>query len=435
MKEGDRVKLSAVIPSQHFTEPPPRFTEASLVKALEEYGIGRPSTYASIISTLRDREYVDIESRRFTADRHRQDRQPLPHAVLHHLRRLRLHREDGETRSTRVATGEQEWVPLLDRFWKPFIKLVKHTETSVSREEVAMARDLGHRPRERQADERAHGPLRTLRADRHQGRRGEAALRGPAARPKDGRHHARGGAVPVPAAAQARTDAPRARRSRQHRPLRTLREIRREVRLAQDRRSLHRHAGARARGDPREGDRRRQPPDPGFSGRRHPGAQRPLRTLHHGQDPQRQDSEGPRPEEPDTRGVPGTVGGGTRTRASATSGDARTPRVVRPQRPTAHPPRRIRRPPRPKRPARARRPLRPLPQRRRRRCARPRGSPRRDRKRPPRSGRPPKLRPRLRPPPRRSAGRANAHGRHLGNAGGSVRDGCGGGAPLSARFA
>ena len=67
MTEGDRVKLLEVIPSQHFTEPPPRFTEASLVKALEEYGIGRPSTYASIISTLRDREYVEIESRRFTA--------------------------------------------------------------------------------------------------------------------------------------------------------------------------------------------------------------------------------------------------------------------------------------------------------------------------------------------------------------------------------
>src|SRR5258708_3174230 len=67
MKEGDRVKLVGIVPSQHFTEPPPRFSEASLVKALEEYGIGRPSTYASIISTLRDRQYVDIESRRLTS--------------------------------------------------------------------------------------------------------------------------------------------------------------------------------------------------------------------------------------------------------------------------------------------------------------------------------------------------------------------------------
>ncbi|MGH8230360.1 MAG: type I DNA topoisomerase, partial [Steroidobacteraceae bacterium] len=67
MQAGDTVKLLSVQPQQHFTEPPPRFTEASLVKALEEYGIGRPSTYASIISTLRDREYVEIENRRFTA--------------------------------------------------------------------------------------------------------------------------------------------------------------------------------------------------------------------------------------------------------------------------------------------------------------------------------------------------------------------------------
>ena len=67
MQVGDAVKLLEVQPQQHFTEPPPRFTEASLVKALEEYGIGRPSTYASIISTLRDREYVEIENRRFTA--------------------------------------------------------------------------------------------------------------------------------------------------------------------------------------------------------------------------------------------------------------------------------------------------------------------------------------------------------------------------------
>jgi DNA topoisomerase I len=145
MQEGDRVKLLGVVPAQHFTEPPPRFSEASLVKALEEYGIGRPSTYASIISTLRDREYVEIESRRFTAT-------DIGKIVSRFLTQYFTTYVDYdftakmEDSLDAVATGEQEWVPLLDRFWKPFIDLVNHTEASVSREEVAQARDLGTDP-------------------------------------------------------------------------------------------------------------------------------------------------------------------------------------------------------------------------------------------------------------------------------------------------
>src|SRR4029077_20944533 len=61
---GDRTTVDAVRPAQHFTEPPPRFTEATLIKALEEHGIGRPSTYAATISTITDRGYVRIEERR-----------------------------------------------------------------------------------------------------------------------------------------------------------------------------------------------------------------------------------------------------------------------------------------------------------------------------------------------------------------------------------
>jgi DNA topoisomerase-1 len=145
MKEGDQVKLVGVLPSQHFTEPPPRFSEASLVKALEEYGIGRPSTYASIISTLRDREYVEIESRRFTAT-------DIGKIVSRFLTVYFTTYVDYdftakmEDSLDAVASGEQEWVPLLDKFWKPFIDLVKHTEKSVSREEVAQARELGTDP-------------------------------------------------------------------------------------------------------------------------------------------------------------------------------------------------------------------------------------------------------------------------------------------------
>ena len=145
MQEGDRVKLTGVVPTQHFTEPPPRFSEASLVKALEEYGIGRPSTYASIISTLRDREYVDIENRRFTAT-------DIGKIVSRFLTQYFTTYVDYdftakmEDSLDAVANGEQEWVPLLEKFWKPFIDLVNHTETSVSREEVAQARDLGIDP-------------------------------------------------------------------------------------------------------------------------------------------------------------------------------------------------------------------------------------------------------------------------------------------------
>ena len=145
MKEGDRVALESVVPTQHFTEPPPRFSEASLVKALEEYGIGRPSTYASIISTLRDRQYVDIENRRFTAT-------DIGKIVSRFLTNYFTTYVDYdftakmEDSLDSVANGEEEWVPLLDKFWRPFIDLVEHIEASVSREEVAQARELGTDP-------------------------------------------------------------------------------------------------------------------------------------------------------------------------------------------------------------------------------------------------------------------------------------------------
>jgi len=145
MQPGDRIKLIGVVPAQHFTEPPPRFSEASLVKALEEYGIGRPSTYASIISTLRDREYVEIENRRFTAT-------DIGKIVSRFLTQYFTTYVDYdftakmEDSLDAVANGDEEWVPLLEKFWKPFIHLVKHTETSVSREEVAQARELGKDP-------------------------------------------------------------------------------------------------------------------------------------------------------------------------------------------------------------------------------------------------------------------------------------------------
>lgn len=142
MKEGDLVKLVSLLGQQHFTEPPPRFSEASLVKALEEYGIGRPSTYASIISTLRDREYVEVESRRFTAT----DIGKIVNRFLTTYFTQYVEYSftaDMEDELDAVSRGEEPWVTPLQKFWKPFIEKVDKIETSVSREEVAMARELG----------------------------------------------------------------------------------------------------------------------------------------------------------------------------------------------------------------------------------------------------------------------------------------------------
>jgi len=145
MQEGDAVKLMALKGQQHFTEPPPRFSEASLVKALEEHGIGRPSTYASIISTLRDREYVDMDARRFIAT-------DIGKIVCRFLTKYFTKyveygfTADMEDELDAVSRGEEPWVTPLEKFWKPFIDQVEEIETNVSREEVAMSRDLGIHP-------------------------------------------------------------------------------------------------------------------------------------------------------------------------------------------------------------------------------------------------------------------------------------------------
>jgi DNA topoisomerase-1 len=145
MQEGDAVMLVKLRGEQHFTEPPPRFSEASLVKALEEHGIGRPSTYASIISTLRDREYVDMDARRFIAT----DIGKIVNRFL--TRYFTKYVEYGFTADMEdeldaVSRGEEPWVTPLEKFWKPFIDKVGEIEANVSREEVAMARDLGTDP-------------------------------------------------------------------------------------------------------------------------------------------------------------------------------------------------------------------------------------------------------------------------------------------------
>jgi DNA topoisomerase-1 len=145
MKDGDVVTLLNVHGDQHFTEPPPRYSEASLVKALEEHGIGRPSTYATIISTLKDREYVDMDSRRFIPT----DIGKIVGGFL--SKHFHKYVEYGFTAALEdeldaVSRGEEDWTQPLKKFWKPFISQVEHIEKNVSREEVAMARELGKHP-------------------------------------------------------------------------------------------------------------------------------------------------------------------------------------------------------------------------------------------------------------------------------------------------
>jgi DNA topoisomerase-1 len=145
VKEGDLLDLTAIRNEQHFTEPPPRYTDATLVKALEEYGIGRPSTYASIISTLIERKYVEMDGKRFVPT----DVGRIVNRFLtEHFTRyvdygFTAHMED---ELDEISRGERDWVPVLDEFWQPFQELVKEKDASVTRDQVNQARELGTDP-------------------------------------------------------------------------------------------------------------------------------------------------------------------------------------------------------------------------------------------------------------------------------------------------
>ena len=142
MEEGEELKLLDIITDQHFTDPPPRYTEASLVKALEEYGIGRPSTYASIISTLQNREYVEVENRRFTAtDMGRIVSGFLSQYFTDYVDYDFTARLEDELDA--ISRGEGDWVPLMQNFWTPFIEKVEDIDENVSRADVAQSREVG----------------------------------------------------------------------------------------------------------------------------------------------------------------------------------------------------------------------------------------------------------------------------------------------------
>jgi len=146
MKPGDSVPLDRIVAEQHFTQPPPRFTEAALVKTLEEYGIGRPSTYASIIQTLLFRKYVEMEGRSF---RPSDVGRAVSKFLSGHFTRYVDYDFTAklEDELDAVSRGEEDWIPLMARFWGPFSQLVEEKKESVDRAEASGARELGTDPK------------------------------------------------------------------------------------------------------------------------------------------------------------------------------------------------------------------------------------------------------------------------------------------------
>jgi DNA topoisomerase-1 len=145
LEQGDTVRLLAIETEQHFTEPPPRYSEASLVKALEEHGIGRPSTYASIIQTLLYKKYCELVNKRFIPT-------DLGKIVSRFLtsnfeRYVDYAFTAGmEDELDNISRGEEDWLPMLARFWDELKKRIDDVDANVTRSDVAMERPLGTDP-------------------------------------------------------------------------------------------------------------------------------------------------------------------------------------------------------------------------------------------------------------------------------------------------
>jgi DNA topoisomerase-1 len=121
LAQGDAVEVREITPSQHFTEPPPRFSEASLVKELERLGIGRPSTYSAIISTLSGREYVKVEQRRFFPTELGELVEKIMVAEFPEIFNVEF-TSGMELELDRIEEGELGWQQVLAEFYEPFTK-------------------------------------------------------------------------------------------------------------------------------------------------------------------------------------------------------------------------------------------------------------------------------------------------------------------------
>lgn len=135
LREGDSLSLQQLVPEQHFTQPPARYSEASLVKTLEEYGIGRPSTYASTMSTLLEKKYARLDKKRFFPEDVGMVVNDLlaNHFAMYVDYNFTAKLED---ELDEISRGKQTRQPFLKAFWDPFLDLLGQKETEISKEDV-----------------------------------------------------------------------------------------------------------------------------------------------------------------------------------------------------------------------------------------------------------------------------------------------------------
>lgn len=140
LEEGDAVKLAQVSPEQHFTQPPARYTEATLVKALEENGVGRPSTYAATIETIQKRNYVRLDAKKFVPTELGELVQNTVQEFFPDVTNIKF-TANVETSLDNVEQGKEQWVKVIDEFFKPFqqelVKAESEMEKIVIKDELA----------------------------------------------------------------------------------------------------------------------------------------------------------------------------------------------------------------------------------------------------------------------------------------------------------
>ncbi|ADG40480.1 MULTISPECIES: type I DNA topoisomerase [Leuconostoc] len=139
LAEGDRVKLANINPEQHFTLPPARYSEAALIKALEENGVGRPSTYAPTLDTIQRRNYVRIDARKFVPTELGEIVQTIVENSFPDVTNMKFTARV-EHELDEIETGDKQWVPVIDSFFKPFSKELEIAETTL--EKVVMHDEL-----------------------------------------------------------------------------------------------------------------------------------------------------------------------------------------------------------------------------------------------------------------------------------------------------